>query len=140
MSTKKMSIFMAVLSAVMLVGGAAFAAHTGGQVVLMDAAGNFISGGTTSAYSPKTTCGTTGCHAQYILNRGLSGLSNIYEGSPAVATKTQSGASYDVSYPQHGVTAGYHFQQGRNVPWGSTQKSYYGLPAFTSSPGMYGKY
>ncbi|MBZ0155393.1 MAG: hypothetical protein K8I29_04155 [Alphaproteobacteria bacterium] len=47
-------------------------------------------------------------------------------------------------YPQHGVSAGYHFQQGRNVSWNSNnanaQRSFYKVQNFTSSTGMYGKF
>ena len=45
-----------------------------------------------------------------------------------------------IPYPKHGVSAGYHFQQGRNISWSDPQRSFYSLPGFTSSPGMFGKY
>lgn len=125
-----------VFAAIMLIGYATvgLAAHTGGIVTLKDAAGNAITGGASVPYSPKKTCASTeGCH----VNSGVS----AYESHATTVTKQQgSGTSYDVSVPGHGVTAGYHFQQGLNVPWGATQRTYYSLPSFTSSPGMAGKY
>jgi hypothetical protein len=130
MSIKKMSIFMAVFSAVMLAGATAFAAHSGGGVTLKDAAGADINPGSSTPYSPKQTCGV--CHN--------------YESDPVTVTKDHGPGTpaYDVVAPQHGVSAGYHFQQGRNIGWNSdnnnAQRSFYGLAKFTSSPGMYGKY
>jgi hypothetical protein len=104
------------------------AAHPGGDVPLRSASGAVISAGSNVPMSPKQTCG--GCHA--------------YEGDPGVAVKQQTvqgtaGTPYSVPYAQHGVSAGFHFQQGMNVPWGDTQRAFYGQPTFTSSPGMYGK-
>jgi hypothetical protein len=100
----------------------------GGDVPLRSAAGAIITGGTSVPYSPKATCGI--CHD--------------YESSFANATKEHeiygNTQSYQVPYPQHGVSAGYHFQQGRNHDWGATQKHFYHLPEFTSSGGMWGKY
>jgi hypothetical protein len=131
---------VALLAVVLVIGYAlpGYGAHTGGAVILKDQFGTSVTGSV--PYSPKTTCGTTSCHDQYGPLRGLN-LSNIYESNTATATKTHDGVNYyDVPYPQQGVTAGYHFQQGRNVSWDATQKSFYGVPKFTSSPGMYGKY
>jgi len=104
--------------------------HTGGAVTLKDAGGNVITSGSATPYSPKQTCG--GCHN--------------YESNVATVTKDHGPGTgqYQVKAPQHGVSAGYHFQQGRNIAWNSdndnAQRSYYGLPKFTSSPGMWGKY
>lgn len=96
-------------------------------------------------YSPKMTCGAPAstCHVGPT-GMVMSGGHN-YESDIALSTKTQirrdlSEATYQVPYPQHGVTAGYHFQQGKNIDWSATQKAYYGLPSFTSAPAMYGKY
>jgi len=109
--------------------GLANAVHTGGNVPLLKADGTAIVPADTVGYSPKATCG--GCHN--------------YESDWDTATKMQvdragNEKAYDVPYPQHGVTAAYHIQQGRNISWNNTQRSYYGLPNFTSSAGMYGKY
>ena len=102
----------------------------GGNIDLLDAGGVSVAG-TANPYSPKQSCGTAACHD--------------YESAWTTATKTQFNrlgdkVSYDVPYPEHGVSAGYHFQQGRNIDWDDTQRAAYGLPEFTSSAGMYGKY
>jgi len=67
-------------------------------------------------------------------------LSTLYESGPATASKDHGAGTtpYAVPYPRHGISASYHFQQGRAAPWGSVQRNYYGLPDFTSSPGMFG--
>ncbi|MBI5741353.1 MAG: hypothetical protein HZA16_11635 [Nitrospirae bacterium] len=96
-----------------------------GPIPLKNASGGAIAPGSTTPYSPKATCGE--CH-------------NYESDEMSVMKQQGSNEAYDVPVPEHGVTAGYHFQQGRNLPWDSDQRSYYGLPAFTSSPGMAGKY
>jgi hypothetical protein len=117
-----------VLAAIaLLVFAASASAHQ--DVTLRDLAGNAIAPGSKTPYSPKQTCGP--CHN--------------YESDAAAITKQQivagiTGTAYTVSSASHGVSAGYHFQQGLNTPWGNTQRAFYGLPGFTSSPGMYGKY
>jgi len=154
---KRAKYFLTTASALgmVLLGTQAFAAHpdenvcvphwdgvsadvcgpVGGNVPLLDHSGNPVTGGSKAAYSPKKTCG--GCHN--------------YESDWATATKEQSmsitgtsmdaySASYQVPYPQHGVTAGFHFQQGMNHDWTATQKHFYHVPDFTSSGAMYGKY
>ncbi len=113
------------------------------NVALRDADGNLITVGSNIPYSPKQTCGTGQCHDTIAARYGLN---NIYEHNTLYATKDHGTGSpsytnpYDVPYPEHGVTAGFHFQQGRSTPWGDIQRNYYGLASFTSSPGMYGKY
>ncbi len=134
---KKTKLWLLIaLTAIGLIGlmPQAYAAHTGGAVTLKSAAGAAIQGGSSVPYSPKMTCASTdGCHV-------TAGISD-YESHATTVTKQQgSGAAYDVSVPGHGVTAGYHFSQGMNLPWGATQRTYYALPSFTSSPGMYGKF
>ena len=122
-----------------LQGAALCAVHP--DVRLKAADGSDVTDGV--PYSPKQTCGLTSCHASIAQAYGIG---NIYEGNvTANATKEHyySGLhSYTdkVPYPVHGVTAGYHFQQGRNLDWGDVQREFYGLPSFTSSGGMYGKY
>jgi hypothetical protein len=121
-------LFMITLAAIGLMGYASLsnAAHTGGSVPLKDAAGLDITVGSTTPYSPKQTCGV--CHN--------------YESDTAVAVKNHGTgqATYEVPYPQHGVTAGYHFQQGRNLNWNDAQREFFHQANFTSSGGMYGKY
>lgn len=115
------------------------------DVTLLDVENNPVAG-TTKAYSPKRTCGTTSCHIDGLGSRGYGITNNIYEDSAAFAIKDHGagspsyGNAYQVPYPQHGVSAGYHFQQGRNIAWSDPQRSFYSLPGFTSSPGMLGKY
>ncbi len=122
--------FMIALAAIGLIGNASLgsAAHTGGPVTLKDAAGVGIAVGSATPYSPKQTCGTSSCHN--------------YESDVALATKNHGTGlpTYQVPYPQHGVTAGYHFQQGRNLDWGDNQRGHFHQADFTSSGGMYGKY
>lgn len=129
----KMKRFLTLMTAVGLAGAAATTANAlhpfGINVDLRDANGALVSV-TGLPYSPKQTC-LTACHN--------------YESHWTTATKTHlnrngTAQSYDVPYPQHGVSAGYHFQQGKNVPWNATQQDFYHVPEFTSSPGMYGKY
>ena len=111
------------------------------DVRLKDANGNNVTNGV--PYSPRMTCGTTSCHQSIADSYGIG---NIYEGNvTANATKyhyynVDHSYSYNVPYPVHGVTAGYHFQQGRNHDWGDDQRNFYGVPSFTSSGGMWGKY
>lgn len=131
MIKRKMMYFLANAAIAAVVGFAtqSFAAHSDGDVPLLDASGNPVAAGV--PYSPKQTCGATGCHD--------------YESAWTTATKTQfnrlgAKVSYDTPYPQHGVSAGYHFQQGRNIDWDDTQKTAYGQYDFTSSAGMFGKY
>ncbi len=139
---KRCIVFLALL----FMGGVVTAPLAWGHsdVLLKDKNGNWV-GNSGEPYSPKVTCSANGCHdtLAYIKFQ----LDNtIYESSATNATKDHGpgspsyGSAYKVPYPLHGVTAGYHFQQGRNVSWGDVQRDYYGLPSFTSSPGMYGKY
>ena len=99
------------------------------EVTLKDVDGNTIMAGTNKVYSPKKTCGE--CHD--------------YESGAADVQKQQTvggtaNAPYNVKVATHGASAGYHFQQGMNVAWGDTQRTFYKVPSFTSSPGMVGKY
>lgn len=132
MMNKKQYVLTALATVGLIgLGVQAYAAHTGGNVQLRDAAGLAIGAGSTAPYSPKKTCGAAGCHD--------------YESAWDTAVKTQvnsSGAkvTYEVPYPQHGVSSGYHFQQGRNIDWDDAQRAVYKVANFTSSPGMYGKY
>ena len=112
-----------------LLAGSAFAAHPDVTILMRDVTGTDNLTTTGKPYSPKQTCGF--CHE--------------YESNWTLASKTHwnrdgSVQTYDVPYPQHGVSAGYHFQQGRNISWDDTKQDFYHVPEFTSSAGMYGKY
>jgi hypothetical protein len=121
-------VYLLALIVLLGFGSSVYAAHTAGPVTLKDATGTDIAAGSNTPYSPKQSCGTSGCHN--------------YESDITTATKDHGPGttSYLVPYPQHGVTAGYHFQQGRNLNWGDTQREYFHQADFTSSGGMYGKY
>lgn len=135
-------------TAVLLLVSAVFTtgAYAHSSVTLLDVDSNVVAG-TTKAYSPKRTCGTTGCHIDGLDQQLRYGITNnIYEDTNAFAVKDHGpgypsyGNGYEVPYAQHGVSAGYHFQQGRNIAWSNPQRSFYSLPGFTSSPGMFGKF
>lgn len=135
MKTRNVWLLLIAIAVVAVAVGYAppgYAAHSTGVVVLKDAAGNAIVVGSSTPYSPKQSCGTTGCHN--------------YESDVATVTKDHGPGTpaYNVLAPGHGVSASFHVQQGRNISWTSdnnnAQRSFYGLPNFTSSPGMYGKY
>jgi hypothetical protein len=144
MKREKRMFLVFTLSMLMTTGTVApsHAAHPA-DVTLRDINAASVAG-TANAYSPKRTCGTTACHADMADGYGLT--HNIYESGIAFAAKDHGigspsyGNPYQVPYAQHGVSAGYHFQQGRNVSWSDPQRTYYAMPAFTSSPGMFGKY
>lgn len=125
---RSLLICMIALIAIGLIGYASLgfgAPHTS-PITIKDVNGATVSGST--PYSPKQTCGTAACHN--------------YESDVALATKDHGvgTTAYNVPYPQHGVTAGYHFQQGRNMTHGNAQRDFYHVADFTSSAGMYGKY
>ncbi len=110
------------------------------DMVLRDANGVAIAPGSSTPYSPKQTCGAVECHIDMVKSYGMSS-GNVYESDIGYAGKDHGAGTlpYTVPYPKHGVSAGFHFQKGRNIPWSRTQRDYYGLPDFTSSSGMYGK-
>lgn len=148
MKKTRLSLFLIVLVAIGLIGyvSVGYAAHP--DVTLKDGSGTSVAG-TTNPYSPKQTC--AGCHFydlsgnKAFVTTQTSDFSD-YEKTVAYATKDHGAGSpsysspYSVPYPLHGVSAGYHFQQGRNMNWGDTQRTFYGQASFTSSGGMYGKY
>ena len=130
------TVYLSVLVALGVIALLPMGAHSS---PLRDADGNFIKADSNTPFSMKKSCGE--CHdiSRWTLSGGR------YErpgatGRTFLAEKTHSGETYSVPYPQHGVTLGFHFQMGRNVPWDKVQKDFYKLPEFTSSPGMYGKY
>jgi hypothetical protein len=136
MKVTKLSLIAAGVIGLGAFAGQAQAAHPGGDVPMLDKNGNALVAPSTTGYSPKQTCSSTP-------QNGLLSCHN-YESDIANAAKSQfrrdgTEATYEVPYPQHGVSAGYHFQQGRSLDHGDTQRAFYGLPGFTSSLGMYGK-
>jgi len=139
MKVSKLRLLPMALLAIGLVIGYASpgyaAPHSGGPVGLRDTNGALLSAGSTTPYSPKQTCAAAGgCHGTY-------GGTAIYENTTGYATKDHgAGGAYQVPYPQHGVTAGYHFQQGRNLDWSDAQREFFHQANFTSSGGMVGKY
>ena len=109
------------------------------EIVLRDVNGIAIVPGSSTPYSPKQTCGTVNCHVDMVRSFGLTS-GNVYESGAAYAAKDHGsgGSVYQVPYATHGVSAGYHFQSGRNASWSQVQRDYYQVPAFTSSPSLYG--
>ncbi len=112
--------------------------------ILRDANSNPIKVGSSIPYSPKQTCGYGGvnginCHVDMVKSFGLSS-GNIYESDVRSATHDHGAGTtgYAVPYPLHGVSAAYHVQQGRNMPWGQVQREYYQKTAVDSSAGMSG--
>lgn len=137
MKVTKLCLIAAGVAGLSICASQAFAAHSGGDVTMRGYDGAALTDGTTTTYSPKQTCSNTA-------QNSLTGCHN-YESDVATATKSFVNRAGDtvtevVPYPQHGVTAGYHFQQGRSIDWDAEKRSFYGLPSFTSSPGMVGKY
>jgi hypothetical protein len=125
---RRHGILAALGTAWLLAAPGAAAAHPY-DVELLDADGNPVVAGSATPYSPKQTCGR--CH--------------VYESDATSISKQQTvggvaNPAYDVKVATHGASAGFHFQQGMNVAWGETQRSFYKVPSFTSSPGMVGKY
>ncbi|MEW6117895.1 MAG: hypothetical protein AB1553_13515 [Nitrospirota bacterium] len=127
-------LLIAVLAAIMLFAGlpVAMAMHPGGDVVLKDSAGTPITDGVTP-YSPKQTCGT--CH-----NYGSGEKHSIHTQAVLESDGKLHWQSYDVKSFEHGVSVGRHSNQGRNEDYSNKFRSKYGLPWFTSSPGMFGKF
>ena len=143
---KKLFLSTALGLTILLFFTAQAGAH--GDVFLRDSSGNLVSN-TSNPYSPKMSCGIAPlpgqCHDSYVAaNSQLE--STVYESDFALATKTHinkngEAISYNVPYPQHGVSTSYHVQMGRNDSWGDVQREYYkGLEEFTSSSGHYGRY
>ena len=142
-----MKIRTVYLSLLVALGVIAFQPNGADASRLYDADGNYIKGGSSVPFSMKLSCGE--CHVVSRWTRtggryerpGKDEFGDV--GRTFLAEKTQLGSvseTYSVPYPRHGVTKGFHFQMGRNVPWDQVQKDFYKLPEFTSSPGMYGKY
>jgi hypothetical protein len=133
---------LVLLAALALFGApmAAMAAHTGGDVTLKDANGNYPIG-TSTPYSTKQSCGLTGlCHD------GIGG--HQYGTGDKIVTKTQGvmegdgsiyWQAYTVKSYEHGISIGRHSNQGRNEEFTNTARKTVNDPFFTSSFGMFGK-
>lgn len=149
----KMKVFYAglVLLVAMALFGAplgALAAHTGGDVTLLNAGGSMVNAN--QAYSPKVTCGATGkstanCHSP----SGTTPLGHNYGSGVSHSTHVQgvldaannlTWQANDVTSFAKGVSVGYHMNQGRNEDYSNVSRATYNDPFFTSSPGMFGKY
>jgi hypothetical protein len=144
MKTSKLCLFSIAMIVIGLVIGytqSGYAAPHTANIPLRDVSGNLLSVGSSTPYSPKATCATAICHDNASLYGSSTGTA-LYENTTAYATKNNGTGqpTYQVPYPKHGVTAGYHFQQGRNNDWGDVQRTNFNQANFTSSGGMYGKY
>jgi hypothetical protein len=126
-------LISAVLSAVLLLAGvtAVLAAHTGGNVPLLDTSGNPVSG--TTPYSPKATCGV--CHNYGSGDKFSTHVQGVLEADNKVYWQAYQTKSFE-----HGVSVGRHSNQGRNEDYNNAFRAAVGDPFFTSSPGMFGKY
>jgi hypothetical protein len=157
-------VVSALATAALMVGANAFA-HP--SVPLRDAAGALI-GDTTTAYSPKMTCGACHDHGVSYANdpegeTGYSGPRGSYDGAvghvgdwdyeaPAIrqVTKTQGvtnqttgeveWVSFLTDAYKHGFVVGRHSQQGRNEDYGNHLRHAVHGKFWAESPGMFGKY
>ena len=151
-------VVSALATAALMVGANAFA-HP--SVPLRDAAGALITD-TTTAYSPKATCGA--CHdheVDYSVDpegtTSYSGPRGSYDGGDGVTpgatkqvVKTQGvmnettgeveWVSFNVTAYKHGFVVGRHSQQGRNEDYGNHLRHAVHGKFWAESPGMFGKY
>ena len=138
MERKAANVAVVLIATIMLLAGYTMAIAAHPDVTVKDAGGAAVTGKT--PYSPKQTCGV--CH--------------LYESTDtATVSKTQGRLNmngnfvvdtYNVQSPAHGVSVGYHMQQGRNEGWtnadrtggviGSKLEQHF----FSSSPAMFGRY
>lgn len=150
MKKTRLWLFIAVLAVVALMTGSAFTyavpyhQNASGSIALKDSSGANITG--TTAYSPKQTCARvchpaeTGKAADFQHTYG-TGTVNVPKQQKVIAgNNTTYDVMYDVVSHAHGVNTGRHMNQGRNEPYTNAQRTVYGDPFFTSSPGMWGKY
>lgn len=145
---KRLWLFIAVLAVIALMTGGAYAtsyhATKGGSITLKQADGSDAT--SSSAYSPKASCARvchpaeTGRAADFTHTYG-DGTATVTKNQKVIASDgTSYGTAYNVASYAHGVSVGRHMNQGRNESYTSAQRTAYGDPFFTSSPGMYGKY
>lgn len=148
MNKNRLWLYIAVLSAILLMVGAtvAMATHSGGNVKLMDKDGNAITNGTTP-YSPKATCARA-CHTpadsvDFAGHNYGSGDKYSTHVQGVLASGTDTTVYWEASQTksfEHGISVGKHMNQGRNEDYTNTYRAQFGDPFFTSSPGMFGKY
>lgn len=149
MQKTRFGLLLTVLILIALISGGAYAtsyhATRGGSIILYQA--NGVTPATSSiAYSPKASCARV-CHA------AETGRTDDFQHTYGTGTVdvpknqkviTSGGALYDenftVSSYAHGVSVGRHMNQGRNESYTAAQRTTYGDPFFTNSPGMAGKY
>lgn len=147
-------VVSALTTAALLVGSQAFAHPT---VPLRDAGGVIIAD-TTTAYSPKATCGA--CHDHGVEADGstsTSGPRGSYDGGDGVTpgatkqvVKTQGvmnettgdaeWVSFETTAYEHGFVVGRHSQQGRNEDYGNNFRHAVKGRFWGNSPGMFGKW
>jgi len=151
MKKTRLWLFVTVLAVTALLTGSAFTYATTYHadkgvtpLALKDASGADISG--TTPYSPKATCARvchsaeTGKPADFQHTYG-TGTSSVTKNQKVIAGNgTTYSVDYDVASFAHGVSIGRHMNQGRNEAYSAAQRTAYGDPFFTSSPGMAGKY
>jgi len=151
MNKTRLWLFIAVLAVVALMTGSAFTyattyhADKGAAPITLYQANNQAASGTTP-YSTKATCARvchpaeTGKPADFQHTYG-TGTSSVAKNQKVIAG---NGTTYSVDYTvasfAHGVSIGRHMNQGRNEAYSAAQRTAYGDPFFTSSPGMAGKY
>ncbi|MFZ5759971.1 MAG: hypothetical protein ACOY32_10125 [Thermodesulfobacteriota bacterium] len=157
----KSGLMVSALATAALMAGVNAFGHP--SVPLRDATGAIINNSTT-AYSPKATCGA--CHNKVVTydadgivgtaddegTTSTSGARGSYAGGGATRTviKTQGlqnevtgeaeWVTYTVEAYKHGFVTGRHSQQGRNEDYGNHLRHALGGKFWESSPGMFGKY
>ena len=163
--TRPRILILAILSIVLLLAGVqvAMADHSNPplNVTLKAKPGKTLA---TDGYSPKQTCG--GCHIDNCIltatrpdnltkkwceteaqRSALNSMDDYAQGSVIsshaegriVNGKVEFG-SVDITSPVHGVSSGKHSQMGRNEGFTGDQRAIWGVPATSSSPGMWGRY
>lgn len=149
MQKNRLRLCIAVLAVLALVTGVAYAtsyhATLGGSITLYQTDG--ISPATAnSAYSPKASCARvchpaeTGRPADFQHTYGTGSVSVPKNQKVIKSDGTLYDENYSVTSFAHGVSVGRHMNQGRNESYTAAQRTTYGDPFFTSSPGMWGKY
>ncbi len=146
---KKISlqVYIAVFSAILFFAGSAvaMAAHSGGDVPLLQANGSPVTSAT--PYSPKATCARA-CH---ISSGDIIDFAGHDYGSgdkysthvQGVLASSDSSVTWEASQTKsfaHGVSVGKHMNQGRNETYTNAYRAQFGDLFFTSTAGMYGKY
>lgn len=150
MKFMRLRIPITVLAVIMLLAGGVLAyassyhSTAGGSITLYNASG--VAVGSSDAYSPKATCARV-CHPAE--TGRAADFQHTYGTGTVDVPKNQKvlksdGTIYDENYTvksfAHGVSVGRHMNEGRNEPYTAAQRTAYGDPFFTNSPGMAGKF